>query len=58
MPSGIGNCRLSELGISPVTKDAAGASKFSFVLFSAPPSGSADYLGEVCEHMGPLCESQ
>lgn len=41
-------CRLQALGIAPRTKDAAeNGSTFSYVVFSAPPSGSADYLGEI-----------
>ncbi|GAB4817924.1 hypothetical protein N2152v2_004970 [Parachlorella kessleri] len=39
--------RLRKLGITPVAKEAAGSSQYPFVLFSAPPSGSADYLGEI-----------
>jgi hypothetical protein len=36
------------LGIMPRTKDAAATSqRFPHVVFCAPPSGSADYLGEI-----------
>jgi hypothetical protein len=41
-------CRLQALGIAPRTKDAAaGGGTFPNVLFAAPPSGSADYVGEI-----------
>ncbi|EIE19832.1 hypothetical protein COCSUDRAFT_19021 [Coccomyxa subellipsoidea C-169] len=39
--------RLRKLNIAPRTKDAAGSERFPFVVFSAPPSGSADYVSEV-----------
>lgn len=40
--------RLSALGISPRTKDAApSGGAFPFVVFAAPPSGSEDYMGEI-----------
>lgn len=40
--------RLQALGLAARTKDAAaGGGTFPYVLFSAPPSGSADYLGEI-----------
>lgn len=40
-------CRLKKLGITVRTKQDAGSSKFKNVLFSAPPSGSSDYVAEV-----------
>lgn len=40
-------CRLTKMGISPVIKTEAPAQKYPYVVFSAPPSGSQDYLGEV-----------
>jgi hypothetical protein len=40
-------CRLTKMGITPVIKTEAPAQKYSYVLFSAPPSGSQDYVGEV-----------
>lgn len=40
--------RLAKLGITPVTKDSLPQGrKFPHVLFSAPPSGSADYGADV-----------
>mmetsp|Transcript_36403 Transcript_36403/g.102832 ORF Transcript_36403/g.102832 Transcript_36403/m.102832 type:complete len:364 (-) Transcript_36403:68-1159(-) len=40
--------QLRALGLEPCLKPVAGAApKFSNVLFSAPPSGSEDYVGEV-----------
>jgi hypothetical protein len=39
--------RLAKLGISPVVKSEAGSQKYPYVVFSAPPSGSQDYVGEV-----------
>ncbi|BDA51136.1 hypothetical protein COCOBI_18-0110 [Coccomyxa sp. Obi] len=39
--------RLRSLNIQPRTKDEAGSEKFPFVVFSAPPSGSTDYVAEV-----------
>ena len=39
--------RLVSLGIMPRLKRDAGEEKFSFVVFSAPPSGSEDYTAEV-----------
>ena len=38
---------LKSLGIQPRTKDSATNTKFSHVLFAAPPSGSADYPAEI-----------
>jgi hypothetical protein len=35
------------MGISPVVKSEAGSHKYPYVVFSAPPSGSQDYVGEV-----------
>ena len=40
-------CRLLRMGIQPRLKQDAGSEKFPYVLFSAPPSGSDDYPGEV-----------
>ncbi|KAL6757910.1 hypothetical protein V8C86DRAFT_2613010, partial [Haematococcus lacustris] len=40
--------RLTHLGLQPMVKGVLEADrKFPFVLFSAPPSGAADYAGEV-----------
>ena len=39
--------RLLRTGIQPRLKQDAGPEKFPYVLFSAPPSGSDDYPGEV-----------
>ena len=39
--------RLLRMGIQPRLKKDAGSEKFPYVLFSAPPSGSNDYPGEV-----------
>ena len=40
--------RLMSLGISPrVKSEASPSEKFPFVVFSAPPSGSEDYTGEI-----------
>lgn len=39
--------RLKKLGIEPRTAAQAGGDKFSYVCFSAPPSGSEDYAKEV-----------
>lgn len=40
--------RLMKLGLHPVLKDGLPAGdRFPYMLFSAPPSGSADYVGEV-----------
>jgi hypothetical protein len=40
--------RLQRLGITPRTReDAAAGGRFPFVVFAAPPSGSADYVGEI-----------
>ncbi|KAI3433574.1 hypothetical protein D9Q98_003385 [Chlorella vulgaris] len=42
------HAKLQALGIAPRTKDAAaGGGTFPNVLFAAPPSGSADYVGEI-----------
>ncbi|EFN59122.1 hypothetical protein CHLNCDRAFT_18825 [Chlorella variabilis] len=47
------HAKLQALGISPRTKDAAAAAgTFPFVVFSAPPSGSADYLAEIEAALG------
>lgn len=40
--------RLRDMGLNPVTRDAAPAGKqYPYVLFAAPPSGSEDYPGAV-----------
>jgi hypothetical protein len=39
--------RLRNLGLDVRVKDDGGDEKYSNVLFSAPPSGSADYPAEV-----------
>ena len=41
--------RLRSLGLSPLTKGdlVPDGCKYRYVAFSAPPSGSADYLAEV-----------
>ncbi|KAL4418741.1 hypothetical protein ABPG77_006414 [Micractinium sp. CCAP 211/92] len=42
------HAKLQALGLAARTKDAAaGGGTFPYVLFSAPPSGSADYLAEI-----------
>lgn len=38
---------LQGLGISPRTKAEAGPETFPFMVYSAPPSGSEDYVGDV-----------
>lgn len=40
-------CRLRKLGIRPRLKQDADKIRFSNVIFSAPPSGSKDYVAEV-----------
>ncbi len=40
-------CRLIKMGIAPVVKTEASTQSYSYVVFSAPPSGSQDYVGEV-----------
>lgn len=46
-------CRVSKLGLEPKLKtDLAAGKKYPYVLFSAPPSGAADYPAEVCETVG------
>lgn len=39
--------RLQKMKIKPRVKDGAGSQQYPYVLFSAPPSGSADYPAEV-----------
>eukprot|EP00891_Asterochloris_glomerata_P002053 jgi/Astpho2/2053/Aster-00549 len=41
--------QLLRMGIQPRLKQDAGPEKFPYVLFSAPPSGSDDYPGEVAK---------
>ena len=41
------SCRLQKMKIKPRVKDGAGSQQYPYVLFSAPPSGSADYPAEV-----------
>lgn len=41
--------RLRQMKIEPRTKEGSNDRKFPYVLFSAPPSGSADYPAEVAE---------
>lgn len=38
---------LQTLGIVPITKSTHSGDKYPFVIFSAPPSGSDDYVAEV-----------
>lgn len=40
------HCRLRALDIEPRLKADADSRRFPYVVFSAPPSGSADYVGE------------
>ena len=40
-------CRLRQLGLTPCTGADAGRPACSNVVFSAPPSGSEDYVAEV-----------
>lgn len=44
--TGSSHARLAELGLSPRLRERAVASTFPNVLFSAPPTGSADYPAE------------
>lgn len=37
------------MGLQPRTRDQADGRKFANVLFSAPPSGSADYVADIKE---------
>lgn len=39
--------RLTAMGLTPATKATLGDKRFPYVLFSAPPSGSEDYVAEV-----------
>lgn len=39
--------KLRSLGVTPRTKEQAGAEKFPYVAYCAPPSGSTDYPGDV-----------
>lgn len=39
--------RLRSLGLQPRTKEQADGTRYPFVLFAAPPSGSEDYAAEV-----------
>ena len=41
------HAELASIGITPVTKGAQSGEKYPFVVFSAPPSGSEDYVAEV-----------
>jgi hypothetical protein len=41
------HAELASIGIIPVTKGAQSGEKYPFVVFSAPPSGSEDYVAEV-----------
>jgi len=41
------HAELASIGIVPVTKGAQSGEKYPFVVFSAPPSGSEDYVAEV-----------
>ena len=43
-------CSLRTLGLEPATKATMPSRKFPFVAFTAPPSGSTDYLAEVRGH--------
>jgi hypothetical protein len=38
---------LQALGIHPITKDEGATDKYPFVVFSAPPHGSENYITEV-----------
>jgi hypothetical protein len=38
---------LQALGIHPITKDKGATDKYPFVVFSAPPHGSENYITEV-----------
>lgn len=41
------HAELASIGLTPVTKGAQSGEKYPFVVFSAPPSGSEDYVAEV-----------